>query len=397
VTPLSRAFFADLAPLPSFADSVNIFKHTELPDDWWVVVADVADSTKAIAAGRYKEVNTIGASTIIAIVNVDRATAIPYVFGGDGVSCAVPPEMESGCRSALLAAVELARTAFGMTLRVGMIPVGALRAGGDWVRVAKIRAAGDVYQTLLSGRGWEAAERRLKAGSPELAVARPGIEPVASFEGLECRWQAVKSQGGCKLSIVAVALAPDPEAQMATYGAILDKIHALYGDVESFHPLKAEALKLTLSLQSLRREIAVRTQGQGAARRALYAAALLVKLAIGVLLFRFRIDTRQVKWGRYRAEVVQNTDYRKFDGALKMVIESTVAQRAELEAYLEEEYRRGRLVYGTHASRAAILTCLVHSYDGRHSHFVDGSDGGYVVAAKHLKDRLKERAQAARA
>jgi hypothetical protein len=392
---VAQSFFTDLPPLPSFADAVNVFKHTELPDDWWVVVADVMDSTKAIAAGRYKEVNTIGASTIIAIVNVDRLCEIPYVFGGDGVTCAVPPEMERGCREALLGAQELATSAFNMTLRVGMIQARDLRAGGDWLRVAKIRGAGIVNQTLVSGRGWETAERQLKSGRPELAVARPGLKPNANFEGLECRWQAVRSPGGCKLSIVAVSMARDPAEQMAKYSEILGKIHEIYGDVENFHPLKAERLNLTLSLKSLRREILVRTAGKSGLWAALYSAFLLFKLSIGILLFRFRVDTRRVKWSRYRDEVVQNTDYRKFDGALKMVIESSNEQRARLEAYLEGEYAKGQIVYGTHPSRAAILTCLVFSYDGKHSHFVDGSDGGYAVAAKHLKDRLREKAKTA--
>src|SRR4029077_16242635 len=106
------------------------------PGDWWVIVTDVKDSTKAIAAGRYKEVNTIGAATVIAILNVDRTIEIPYVFGGDGASLAVPPEMEQGARRALLGAQELAQTAFQMTLRIGMIRVSELAGRNEWVRVA---------------------------------------------------------------------------------------------------------------------------------------------------------------------------------------------------------------------------------------------------------------------
>jgi hypothetical protein len=41
-----------------------------------------------------------------------------------------------------------------------------------------------------------------------------------------------------------------------------------------------------------------------------------------------------------------------------------------------------------HKSREALLTCIVQSYNGNHLHFVDGSDGGYALAARELKSRL---------
>jgi hypothetical protein len=43
-----------------------------------------------------------------------------------------------------------------------------------------------------------------------------------------------------------------------------------------------------------------------------------------------------------------------------------------------------------HRSPAALVTCLVRSYDGDHVHFVDGSDGGYALAAKQMKAQLAE-------
>jgi hypothetical protein len=73
---------------------------------------------------------------------------------------------------------------------------------------------------------------------------------------------------------------------------------------------------------------------------------------------------------------------------LRMVIDGSDAQAMQLEDWLEAEYRAGRLAYGTHKSRLALLTCIVQSYNGQHQHFVDGSDGGYALAARGLKQRL---------
>ena len=39
-------------------------------------------------------------------------------------------------------------------------------------------------------------------------------------------------------------------------------------------------------------------------------------------------------------------------------------------------------------SREALITCLVESHAGRHLHFVDGSEGGYALAARQLKAQL---------
>jgi len=61
----------------------------------------------------------------------------------------------------------------------------------------------------------------------------------------------------------------------------------------------------------------------------------------------------------------------------------------DLRSYLEGRYREGRLVYGMHKSTEALVTCIVFSYNGNHVHFVDGSDGGYAMAACGLKAQLK--------
>jgi hypothetical protein len=389
----TRHYFRDLPSIGSFDEAANSASHVDLPDDWWVIVADVQDSTKAIAAGRYKEVNTIGAATVIAVLNVDRATQIPYVFGGDGASIAVPPEMEQGARRALLGAQELAETAFRLTLRIGMVRVADLTARNDWVRVAKLKVSEHLSQTLLSGRGWERAEEWLKSGNSRELLAvrnRPDLTADADFEGLECRWQPVKATSDFKLSLVVLSMAATPSEHIATYEAVLNKISEVYGETSDYHPLRSQSLKLMFNLRSLRREIVLRTRGQSNLAKIRYTVDLLAKIALGRLIFRFNIDTKRIKWTRYKEELINHTDFRKFDGALKMVIDSSAAQRAEFEAFLEEQFQKGRLIYGTHTSRHALLTCLVFSYSGKHSHFVDGSDGGYAMAAAALKTRMRE-------
>ena len=110
--------------------------------------------------------------------------------------------------------------------------------------------------------------------------------------------------------------------------------------------------------------------------------------AAGRYLFANNKDTEAVKWSNYRNDMVENSDFRKFDGMLRMVMDGKNTQAEALQAYLEAEYQAGRLVYGMHKSREALVTCIVESYNGNHLHFVDGSDGGYALAAKALKQRF---------
>ena len=63
--------------------------YSPLPDDWTIGVADIVESTKAIANQRYKAVNMAGAAVIAAVTNALEGREFPFVFGGDGASFAV--------------------------------------------------------------------------------------------------------------------------------------------------------------------------------------------------------------------------------------------------------------------------------------------------------------------
>ena len=94
-------------------------------------------STAAVAAGRYKAVNMIGAGVTAAVSNALDRRPFPFVFGGDGASFAVAPEDAEAAETALRAMATFAREEFDFELRIAMIEVGAIRAAGRDVRVAR--------------------------------------------------------------------------------------------------------------------------------------------------------------------------------------------------------------------------------------------------------------------
>ncbi len=387
-------FYRELPALASFAEAIESARHAQVPGDWWIVVADVIDSTRAIEAGAYKKVNTVGVACIAAVVNVDRSVEMPFVFGGDGATFAVPDNLHERVIPALREAQRLSRESFNLSLRVGLVRVSSLLDGGLPVRLAKVRLSPDVTQAALSGRGWEVAERMVKDPRAQgvLRVREDDGPCEGSFEGFECRWQGVPSFRDHKLALLVAAVSDDADANHACYRRVFEKIAQIYGDIASYHPLRADHMRLSFNPRQLGHEWRVRSVRLGAWGRIAYFVRMLLLNLAGVYLFARNRDTSTVRWSRYIDAMVENSDFRKFDGMLRMVMDGSEAQCRELRDYLETQRREGRLVYGLHRSSEALLTCIVFSYNGNHVHFVDGSDGGYAMAARGLKAQLGSRA-----
>ena len=384
-------FYHDLPVLESFAEAIETDRHAQVPGDWWIVIADVIDSTKAIEAGAYKKVNTVGVACIAAVVNVDRSVDMPFVFGGDGATFAVPDALRERAIPALREAQRLSRENFDLSLRVGLVRVSDLLDKGLRVRLAKVRLSPNVTQPTFSGRGWDEAERMVKDPLAQGVLRVQENEGLreGTFEGFECRWQGVPSFSDHKLALLVAAVSSDADVNLASYRKVSDMIAQIYGDISSYHPLRAEHMRLSFNPRQLGHEWRVRSSGLGLWKRVQYFVRMLLLNLAGSYLFARKIDTKAVRWSHYVDELVENSDVRKFDGMLRMVMDGSEAQYRDLQDYLEAQHREGRLVYGMHRSSEALLTCIVFSYNGNHVHFVDGSDGGYALAARGLKAQLK--------
>ena len=84
--------YSSIPVFRGFTSLMDPALYLPLPDDWSVGVADIVESTKAIADQRYKAVNMAGASVIAAVANALDGREFPFVFGGDGASFAVAPD-----------------------------------------------------------------------------------------------------------------------------------------------------------------------------------------------------------------------------------------------------------------------------------------------------------------
>src|SRR3954447_19940654 len=96
-------FYASIPVFRGFGSLMDPALYSPLPDDWTVGVADIVESTRAIAQARYKSVNMAGAAVIAAVTNALEGREFPFVFGGDGASFAVSPQDLERSRDALAA------------------------------------------------------------------------------------------------------------------------------------------------------------------------------------------------------------------------------------------------------------------------------------------------------
>jgi len=152
------------------------------------------------------------------------------------------------------------------------------------------------------------------------------------------------------------------------------------------HPVTLDRLKLSTDPSRFGPEVRLRQPG----KRIRYRTELWLRNLLGRFLVHRGIQTSETDWAEYPKLLRASTDYRKFDGVLRMVLAGTAEQRRRLEAILDAGFEAGRLAYGLHISDRAILTCLVYERMGQQVHFVDGAEGGYTAAAVPFKRRLKE-------
>lgn len=369
-------FYDQLPRQSRFSTLSSSQSYAPLPDDWLVGTSDIIGSTAAIAAGRYKTVNMVGAAVISAQINAAEGRAFPYVFGGDGAVFAHPPDFRDAAADALAAVQVWAREEFDMGLRIGLFPVSEIRAAGREVAVARYSASQAVDYAMFAGGGVSWAEDQMKAGVETIQAAPPGTQP--DLTGLSCRWSHMKTRNGTILSLLMV---PRPGAEDG-FGTVAEQVLEIVRHLDrGGHPSPPEGPGTgwpppgaTLEAHATR----------GKASLAKRKRQILLETAIAWVLLKTKVKLGGFDPARYQRTVGGNADFRKFDDGLKMTIDCDADTVARLRAVLDGAADVVR--YGLHEQDEAMMTCIVPSImDDSHVHFIDGAAGGYTQAAVGLK------------
>lgn len=380
-------WYERILPFREFSSFSYTDNYSPLPQDWWVVVADIRGSTRAIENGRYRDVNSVSAACIVAMINAVAPLQVPFVFGGDGATLCIPPDCRDAVARAMVASQQLASREFDLQLRIGMVTSLALIEAGAPVQVARYQPHRYFQQAMFTGGGLGLAEQWIKQEDSPWLLDSQTIPAAANFGGFECRWQEVPSPAEETVAIMVEASASDTEGCAEALAQAARCIFSIYGNDSLHHPLRSDSLRLLTSPASLMTETRIRCHEDGFWKRLCYVVRTFGRVCAGRYLMRLSGSSH---WAGYRKRLLANTDYRKCDDGLRLVLAGTTDQRVQLEQQLEALEQQRLLVFGIHASRAALLTCLVFDYSQHHVHFLDAADGGYAMASKDLKRRRKK-------
>src|SRR6201996_8618403 len=374
-------FYPSIPVFRGFTRLMEPQLYSPLPDDWTIGVADIVDSTKAIAARRYKAVNMAGAAVIAAVTNALGGREFPFVFGGDGASFAVAPDDLDRVREALAATATWVKEDLDLTMRVALVPINAIRAQGLDVRVARFGPSANLSYAMFSGGGLGWADAAMKRGEFAVAPAPPGTHPDLS--GLSCRFEEIPAVRGL---ILAVLVMPVRGADPTAYRKLIEDIVSLVErSPDQGRPVPPGGPPLRWPPAGVEFEARAKRGGP------------LFKRRLGVFawtLFYYFIMRFGIKVGGfvpevYVQQVVENSDFRKYDDGLRMVLDCTPDLERELSTRLAAASSAGVARYGLHRQEAAMMPCFTPAATrSDHVHFIDGARGGYASAATALKATL---------
>jgi hypothetical protein len=374
----SDVFYGGIHVFRGFTRLMDPALYSPLPDDWAVGVADIVESTKAVAARRYKAVNMAGAAVIAAVTNALGGREFPFAFGGDGASFAVSADDLERAREALAATASWVRQDLDLVMRVALVPVSAIRKQGLDVRVARFGPSANLSYAMFSGGGLGWAEAAMKRGEFAVAVAPEGTQPDLS--GLSCRFEEIPATRGLILSILVLpASGADP---LAFRRVVEDIIGMVERSPDAGRPVPAGGPPLRWPPSGVEYEARAARGGSLAKRRAIALAFTLWAYVV----MRLGIKVGNFVPKNYVRQVVENSDFRKYDDGLRMILDCTEELRDALAARLALAAANGLVRYGLHGQDAAMMTCFVPSVmRADHVHFIDGARGGYAAAATALK------------
>lgn len=375
--PPERAVdYAKLEPCRDFLRAADASWYVDAPGDWWVFITDVADSTRAIEAGRYRAVNTVGVGSIVCARRALDSATFPFTFGGDGATMLIPSAACARVAAALEGLRTLARDNFDLTLRVGAARVQDLRDAGHDLRLARHEVAPGQSIALLRGSGFRAADAHMR-DRPEAVAEAGAARAEVDLAGMSCRWQPVPSRYGSILSLIVRARADDGEF----YRRMLEGIDGILAHgIDGANPVDGRRMRYRGVAECVRDEVRYHRRFSRA------CAARMAEIPLAVAIFRHGLPGMSFDARGYTRALRTHSDFRKFDNSICMTLDCTPEEVRAIRVLCDDAHRGGDAWYGMCEADGALMTCFLDGLrDGEHLHFVDGMHGGYTEAARRLK------------
>lgn len=389
---MTTDFFNDLPKITEFIGVIDDSNFYPAPDNWTIVVADIRGSTKAIADGRYKDVNMIGGAVICAIQNATGHREWPFVFGGDGATLLVESSVLPEIEAALVRTRSLAKDDFNLDLRIGFVPVSDVRRHGADVLVARYEVSAGNCFAMFGGGGAELADHLVKSDTrfERYAVREYKLPGLPDLSGLSCRWEGLPTQKGKILCLLIKPQAQSFQAKQIILSSFLTKLKQIIRtELSHASPVTDKTLKFVWPPKGLAAEALVTRGEKSYLRRLLEISA---NSFIQWIMERFRLTIGAYNPEVYSGEMQTNTDYCKFDDVLRMVLDCTPEQVSAIRVILDDMHATGDVDFGFFETEQALMTCLLFDLNSsQHLHFIDGDNGGFCSASLEYKQQLASR------
>ena len=200
-----------------------------------------------------------------------------------------------------------------LTMRVALVPVAAIRAQGADVRVARFGPSANLSYAMFSGGGLGWAEAAMKRGEFMVAEAAACTQPDLS--GLSCRFEEIPATRGLILSVLVL---PTQGADLLAFRKVIEDIVGLVEkSPDSGRPVPPGGPPLRWPPQGVEYEARAARGGSLAKRRAVVLAVTFWAYVV----MRFGIKVGKFVPKNYLQQVVENSDFRKYDDGLRMILD----------------------------------------------------------------------------
>ncbi|MBX9648786.1 MAG: DUF3095 domain-containing protein, partial [Xanthobacteraceae bacterium] len=246
------------------------------------------------------------------------------------------------------------------------------------VRVARFGPSPNLSYAMFSGGGLGWADAAMKRGEFAVSKANPGTQPDLS--GLSCRFEEIPATRGLILSVLVMpATGADPRAFRKVIEDIIDLVEQ---SPDAGRPVPPGGPPLRWPPAGVEYEARAARGGPLLKRRVTVLAVTLWAFVV----MRFGIKVGNFVPKTYVQQVVENSDFRKYDDGLRMILDCTPELEQALMRLLTTAASNKIVRYGLHRQDAAMMTCFTPSVmRSDHVHFIDGARGGYASAATALK------------
>lgn len=380
-----KQFYKNLRPfkgtLIELLGDDNYF--VDVPKSWHVVVVDILNSTSAVNAGNHHQVNLTATGAIISVLNairkVKRSNEIPYFFGGDGATFIVPSSLLNKIIHVLENYRIHIKRKIDLVLRVGEIPVSNLIESEVQLKIAKHRLTDKLSIPIFLGDGLKVAESMIKSSFKEEETTAFD-ETLLNLEGMECRWdQILPDQQQTKVVCLLLDASLEKD-QRNVYKKVLAQMDEEFGKFENRQPIKSNNLKLDPNPTKVWEEMKIRLTSTSW----MYFFKSWLKSNFGRIYLNLTSSGKQ-----YLSQIEQLSHTFMLDGMINTVFTAEQKSIDRFIAFLDEMERDKKLIYGIHVTHASVMSCYVLDRRTTHSHFVDGTEGGYTSAAKMFKIKKK--------